>query len=149
MELKQSIIINRPIEEVFDVATCHERCVVWRGPIVGAKKTSPGPVGVGTTYRHTLGFLGLTTEAEPVITAWEPPYRAEFENQTGPAVYKSAFTCETVEEGTKLTTGINLEIGGLFRHMPEGLVKTAAFRQHRADLNTLKEMMESGTEIKV
>ena len=149
MELQQSIIINRPIEEVFDVATCHERCVVWRGPIVGAQKTSDGPAGVGTRYRHTLAFLGQTVEAEPVITAWEPPHRAEFENRKGPAAYKSAFVLEPVAEGTKLTTGIQLEISGIFRHIPNVFVKQAAYRQHKADLQSLKELMESGIEIKV
>lgn len=149
MELQQSIIINRPIEEVFDVATCHERCVVWRGPIVGAQKTSDGPTGVGSSYRHTLTLLGQQVETEPVITAWEPPHRAEFENRKGPATYKSVFVLEPVEEGTKLTTGIQIEIIGIYKHIPNVLVKQAAYRQHKADLQSLKELMESGTEIKV
>lgn len=149
MELKQSIIINRPIAEVFDIATCHQRCVVWRGPIIGAQKTTPGPVGVGTTYHHSLSLLGVNIEAHPVITAWRPPYRAEFENTTGPAAYKSVFTLEPTPYGTKLTTAIELDIVGLFKHIPQVLFKQAALRQHQADLQTLKELMESGTEIKI
>lgn len=149
MEAKQSIIINRPIEEVFDVATCHERCVVWRGPIADAKKTSDGPAGVGTSYHHTLTFLGQSVAAEPVITVWDPPYRAEFENHKGPATYKSEFVCEPVEQGTKLTTGIQLEISGIFRHIPDVLVRQAAMRQHKSDLQALKDLLENGIEIKV
>jgi carbon monoxide dehydrogenase subunit G len=149
MEAEQSIIINRPIEEVFDVSTCYERCVVWRGPVVGAEKTSNGPVTVGTTYRHKLSLLGKTIETEPVITAWEPPHRAEFVNRKGPAIYKSAFILEPDGEGTKLTTCIQLEFGSIFTHIPDGIVKQIAMRQHKADLETLKELMENGTEIKV
>ena len=50
--LVHTITINRPVEEVFDVATCQQRCVIWRGPITLAKKTTDGPVDVGTSYEH-------------------------------------------------------------------------------------------------
>jgi uncharacterized protein YndB with AHSA1/START domain len=142
------VIINRPIEEVFDVATCQERCVVWRGPIVATEKTSDGPVGVGSTYRHNVKFLGVTVEAAPVITAWEPPHRAAFENRSGPISYDSTFTLEDTGQGTRLTTVIQAKPGGAFKHIPERLVHGAITRQHRADLESLKELMENGTEIK-
>jgi hypothetical protein len=144
-----NIIINRPIEEVFDVATCLERCVVWRGPIVAAKKTSDGPVGVGTTYQHKVKFLGVAFEAAPVITGWEPPYRATFETRSRPLSYQATFTLEATEQGTKLTTAVQPELGGAFKHIPEKLVHKAITRQHRSDLESLKELMESGTAIKV
>lgn len=144
-----NILINRPIEEVFDVATCQERCVVWRGPIVATQKTSDGPAGVGSTYQHKIKFLGITVEAAPVITAWEPPYRAAFANRSGPISYDSTFTLEATEQGTKLTTVIQAEPGGAFKHIPEKLVHKAITRQHRSDLESLKELMESQTTIQV
>jgi uncharacterized protein YndB with AHSA1/START domain len=147
--LVQSIVINRPIEEVFDVATCQERCLVWRGPILATKKSSDGPVGVGSTYEHKVKFLGITVEAKPVITAWEPPHRAEFENRTGPVSYDSTFTFEVTEQGTKVTTRIQAKPGGAFGHIPERLVHSAITRQHKADLEALKELLENATEIKV
>ncbi len=107
----ESIVINRPIAEVFDVATCQERCVIWRGPIISTARTSTGPVGVGSTYSHQVKFLGITVEAAPTITVWEPPYRAEFENKIGLVTYHSTFVCEEVDGGTKLTTTIRAETG--------------------------------------
>src|SRR5262245_51482933 len=140
-----SITINRPIEEVFDVATCQERCVVWRGPITVATKTSDGPVTVGTTYEHQVKFLGITLVARPVIRVWEPPHRAEIENKTGPVTYYLTFTCEATNGGTLLTTIIKAEIRGAFKNIMDDLVHQAIIRQHAGDLETLKALLESET----
>jgi uncharacterized protein YndB with AHSA1/START domain len=43
-----SIVINRPIEEVFGFLTNLENDAKWRREQVDAKKTSEGPVGIGT-----------------------------------------------------------------------------------------------------
>lgn len=145
----ESILINRPIEEVFDVATCQERCLVWRGPILATKKTSDGPAGLGSTYEHKVKFLGITVEAAPVITGWQPPNRADFENRSGPVSYDSTFTFEETAEGTIMTTRILAQPGGAFRHIPDRLVHSAITRQHKADLESLKELLETETEIKV
>ena len=145
----QSIVINRPIEEVFDVATCQERCLIWRGPIFATNKTSDGPVGVGSTYDHKVKLLGVTVEAKPVITVWEPSHRAVIENRSGPVSYESTFTFETTDQGTKMTTSILAQPGGAFKHIPDSLVYKAISRQHQADLEALKELLESETEVKV
>lgn len=145
----ESIIINRPIDEVFDVATCQERCVVWRGPIFATQKTSDGPAGVGSTYEHKVKFFGITVEAAPVIKSWEPPYRAVIENRSGPVNYDSTFTFEETDDGTKMTTHIQAQPGNVFGHIPLRLVHSALTRQHKADLAALKELLESGTEVKV
>jgi polyketide cyclase/dehydrase/lipid transport protein len=147
--IMQSITINRPIEEVFDVATCQERCVVWRGPITIAAKTSEGPVTVGTTYEHQVKFLGITLVARPIIRVWEPPYRAEFENNDGPVKYYLTFTCEAKNGGTLLTTIIKPEIHGAFKHIADEIVHQAIMRQHASDLETLKNLLESETLVAV
>jgi hypothetical protein len=144
-----SITINRPIAEVFDVATCQERCVVWRGPITVATKTSGGPVTVGATYEHQVKFLGITLVARPVVTVWEPPHRAEIENKSGPVIYHLTFTCEAMNGSTKLTTTIQPEIRGAFKHIMDDLVHKAIMRQHAGDLETLKNLLESETPVKV
>lgn len=142
--VEHSIVIARPIEEVFDVATCQRRCVVWRGPIVATAMTSDGPVGVGSTYRHEVKFLGVKIQAAPQIVAWEPPHRAEIENHTGPVTYHLTFTLDTVDPGTKLTTVIKANIGGALEHLlPDTLLHKAISRQHEGDLQSLKDLLES------
>ena len=123
--------------------------MVWRGPIFATRKTSDGPVGVGSTFEHKVKFLGITVEARPVITAWGPPHRAEIENRSGPISYDSTFTFEATEQGTKMTSHIQAKPGGAFGHIPDRLVHSAMNRQHKSDLEALKELLETETEIKV
>ena len=144
-----TIMINRPIEEVFDVATCQERCVVWRGPITVAKKTSPGPVEVGATYEHTVKFLGISLVARPKVTVWDPPHRAEFINEAAPVTYHLSFNCEAKNGGTELTTRIEAQTRGAFTHIIDDLVHKALMRQQGGDLETLKMLMESESPITV
>jgi hypothetical protein len=59
------------------------------------------------------------------------------------------FTLEPAGDGTKMTTHIHAKPGGAFGHIPDRLVHSAITRQHKADLASLKELLETGTEVKV
>ena len=148
--LVQSIVINRPIEEVFDGATCQERCLICEDQLSPQARQAMAQLTWDQhIHAHKVSFLGITVDAEPVITAWEPPYRAEFENRTGPVHYDSTFTFEPTEQGTKMTTQILAQTGGAFRHIPDRLVQNTIARQHKADLAALKELLETETAITV
>ena len=67
-----SIIVNRPIEEVFAYVTDIERFPEWTSFVRRAEKTSDGPVGLATTLRTDLQFLGRQFTSEQVITEFVP-----------------------------------------------------------------------------
>jgi hypothetical protein len=46
-----------------------------------------------------------------------------------------------------MTTRNEAETGGAFRHIPDHLVHSAITRQHTADLEALKELLETETRI--
>jgi hypothetical protein len=54
---KQSVVINRPVEQVFVFVSDLENDPPWSGA-AGMRRTSPGPVGIGTTFRQRDRFLG-------------------------------------------------------------------------------------------
>jgi uncharacterized protein YndB with AHSA1/START domain len=64
-----SIVINRPIEEVFGFLTNLENDLKWRSEWVDASNTSRGSLGVGATFRSWLkdpnGVQGYRIRAEP------------------------------------------------------------------------------------
>ena len=82
-------------------------------------------------------------EARPVVTVWEPPHRAEFENNAGPITYHLTFTCKSRNGGTLLTTVIHAETHGTFKQVLDELVYQAVKRQHAGDLETLKGLLEN------
>ncbi len=144
----QSIVIQRPIEQVFDLASCLIRCSVWQSGIVSAEKVTDGPVGVGTTYRHQLKFLGTSAETHPTITVWEPPRRLEFQDLSAQVPFGAVYTFEVVDQGTRFTAVVTGDTTGKFIHYGETFAQRALMRQYETDLQTLKELLESGKRVK-
>jgi polyketide cyclase/dehydrase/lipid transport protein len=64
---ESSIVINRPLVEVFAFLSDLENNLKWRTGMIEAKKTSAGPIGVGTTYRMSNNLFGRRVEGEAVV----------------------------------------------------------------------------------
>lgn len=146
--LTTSIVILRPIAEVFDLASCLIRCSVWQSTIVSAEKITDGPVGVGTTYRHQVKFLGALAETHPTITVWDPPYRLEFQDHSVRVPFDAVYTFEAVEGGTRFTAQVVGDTTGKFIQYGETFARRALLRQYESDLQTLKELLEGRKPVK-
>jgi uncharacterized protein YndB with AHSA1/START domain len=68
---ENTVIIQRPVEEVFAFLADFENLPKWNDAIVETTKTSPGPVAVGTTYRQIRSVPSRSEEGFEVI-AYEP-----------------------------------------------------------------------------
>jgi predicted FMN-binding regulatory protein PaiB len=66
------VTTRRAIEDVFAFLADFENVPTWNYAIVETKKTSQGPVGVGTTYRQIRSISGRSEEGFKV-TAFERP----------------------------------------------------------------------------
>lgn len=145
-----SIIINRPVEEVFDVATCLESCVNWQGSVINAQKLTQGPTAVGSSFHHQYKFMGIRGETHPKVILYEPPHRFGFENDGDSLHFKAFFTFEPVEGGTRFTINIESEDSpGVVKNMAVSLVRGAVKRQFESDLHALKDMMENEVKVKI
>ncbi len=58
IEIEKSAVINRPVEEVFAYVTDVENEPQWISEVAEVRKTSDGPMGVGSTYDNIVHFLG-------------------------------------------------------------------------------------------
>ena len=89
-----TIVINRPIEEVFAFLTTPGNSVLWQGNVVGATQTSEGPRDVGTTGQVTAQFLGKTIESNWEITEHELNRKTALKSTSGPITYEQSTTLE-------------------------------------------------------
>src|SRR5215211_2653965 len=71
---QNTVTIRRAIDDVFAFLADFENVPTWNYAIVETKKTSPGPVGGGTTYRQMRPIPGRSEEGFKV-TAFEPTSR--------------------------------------------------------------------------
>lgn len=102
MIIEHTIEIERPIEEVFEVATCRQRCVVWSSSH-NSQMESDEPAHVGSIFTGEVHLANQVFSYRSVITESEPPH---------------SFAYKTLEglEATNCYSFTSTERGTLFHH---------------------------------
>jgi hypothetical protein len=145
VRLEHSVVIARPLEAVFAFAADFANDAQWSAAVKRSERVSTGSLAVGTTLRHVTELLGQRVDAIGVVTELEPDQRACLRTQSGPIPHLDCRAVEQVEGGTRLTIAIDAELSGVFK-MAEPMVRSAGLQQLRADLDRLKELLESGRD---
>ncbi len=139
---ENTVIIRRPVEDVFAFLADFENVPKWNYAIVETRKVSPGPVGVGTTYRQTRSVPSRSEEGFQV-TVFEPPSRLEVQGQLGPFTARVTYVLEPTGGGTRLTNAVELGSSGLLM-LVAPLATSRVKRAVAANLDTLKQLLEQG-----
>ena len=144
-----SVVINRPIEEVFENATCLRSCVRWMTTMTAADKVTEGNVGVGTMYQHKAKFMGINVDTYPTIRKYDPPKELVFGDPNSIVPYEVAFTFTPVEGGTRFDVTLESGSKGLINGIARPILNKAFTRQMQSDMDTLKELLEGGVRVKI
>ena len=143
IKIENSVVINRPIDEVFEFMANSENDPQWSSGAQEVIKTSEGPTGVGTTYTTVSRFLGRRLEATVEYTAYEPNKRLAGKATSGPILFQFENTFEPAAEGgTKVTVSSEGDVGGFFK-LAEPLVARMLQRQVDTDTANLKDLLEA------
>jgi hypothetical protein len=105
---QNTVTIRRAIDDVFAFLADFENVPTWNYAIVETKKTSPGPVGVGTTYRQ-IRSIPDTSEEGFEVTAFEPTSRLEVHGNIGHFIATISYLLTPTGDGTRLTNVVNLK----------------------------------------
>jgi uncharacterized protein YndB with AHSA1/START domain len=144
-KVEGTVVINRPIDEVFTFLTTPGSSARWQGMVLESKLTSEGPVGVGTTGKSSSQFLGRRMESTWEITEHELNRKTAYKSTSGPVPYENSATLESVDEGTKVTLVGEYEVGGFFK-LAEPIIARMGQRQADADFANLKDLVEAQGE---
>ncbi len=140
--VETSIIIARPVQTVFEFMTNPEKAPQWRPAVLEERVISAGPVGVGTTIRRVVQFLGRRIERDAQITEYAPNEKVSF--KTGSLFPVAAtYAVEAAGAGTKLTAAFEAEMSGFFRPAAPLLVRMVRARIE-GQLTNLKNRLEAG-----
>ncbi len=142
VNMEVSVVINRPLGEVFAKLTDLENNERWRSGTIQAEKTSAGDVGVGTTYRMVNSAFGRRMEGEAEVTEFEPNRRFVTKNRSGVPI-ETERIFEPVEGGTRVTFTVKAELAGFFQ-LAEPLVAGMGKRRLESDVADLKDLLEAG-----
>jgi uncharacterized membrane protein len=144
MRVEESVEINRPLQEVFDYAADPENLPEWSGLVLEVRKETQGTLmEEGARYTTVAKFLGRSFETPYEVSVHDPPRRHTDKSLGGPFPQEYTHTFEEMEGGrTRFTQVSEGEPGGFFR-LAGPLLERAGRRQFRADLETLKDLLEA------
>jgi uncharacterized protein YndB with AHSA1/START domain len=138
---ENTVMIARPIEDVFAFLSDLENVPKWNYAIVETRKVSAGPVGVGTVY-HQVRSVPSRSEERLEITAYTPPRKLALQGQLGPFRSRLFYALDATPEGTRVTNTVEVELRG-----PGRLLARVAVPRVReavaANLRKLKELLEA------
>ncbi len=138
-----SIVINRPVGEVFGFLSNMKNNMKRRTSQQEVKKLSEGPIGIGTTYRMVNHVLGrqLVTEAEVIEYEPDRKFTTRDQSETFPVTGRRIF--EAVEEGTRVTLILQADPSGVFK-IAAPVFASIAKRSIESDAANLKDLMGAG-----
>ncbi len=143
MRIEETVEIDRPLEEVFDYVANPENLPVWSSIVLEVHKEAQGELREGDRFTTVAKFLGRRFETPMEVTSHEPPRQHSDRSTGGPFEQEYTYTFEQTAGGpTRLTQVAEGEPGGFFR-LVGPLLEMAGKRQFRADLQTLKDLLEA------
>jgi uncharacterized membrane protein len=140
-QFKTSLVIHRPVEDVFAFVSNYQNSPKWVSGAMEHKKISEGPIGVGTVIRTTGRAMGQRIEATRIVTAYEPNVKYAFKSEYRQVPLTSTFLFEPVQSGTRLTVVVEGEPTGLFKAATP-LILGMLQQQFEGDLRRLKRLLE-------
>jgi carbon monoxide dehydrogenase subunit G len=136
-------VIDRPIEEVFAFLADGTNDPKFSPRVLEIEKTTDGPPGVGTVYKSTVKDAGMKTKREFKLTAFDPPTRIRWAEQSKNLVMAPEGGYDLAPEGagTRLTVYNVLEGHG-FGKLLEGF----ALRQARKTADDFAASIKAAVE---
>ena len=142
LRLEHSVIIDRPVDEVFAFLSRIENDRRWQPEIQGSTLTSSGPLGVGSTFRETRNVGGRVVTWNMRVTAFEPPRRLCIKSVGGTLPYRGCRTFEPVPGGTRIVETSEARLPLALRPFHDRLKRVS--EQSVADAyHKLKALLES------
>jgi uncharacterized membrane protein len=142
MKVEKTVIIKKPVAEVFAYALNNENATKWQGGVV-SMQIDEGPDNVvGSRYTEVRKFLGQEMKTTLEITAFTENLKWAAKVIKGPVPYEVTMTYTAVPEGTKVTTLVEGEPKGFFK-LAEAIVASTLEKSLEEDQNRLKDLMES------
>jgi hypothetical protein len=139
--LQQSVVVNRPPAEVFTFVSDLENDPPWSGA-AELRRTSPGPLGVGTTFRQRDRFLGRPLELSMAVVGYQSNHQIALRATSRGLSLAGARTVQPVGAATRLTVTGGGHARGVLR-LAEPLLVAAGRRRLRRQLGSLKRLLEA------
>lgn len=138
INIEKSVVIDRPVEEVFAYVTDGSKAPNWQG---GLEAVEGQASTVGSQYTEVRKFMGREMRSVLEITAFEPNTKWGAKVVKGPVPYEVSVQLEPQDGSTRMTTRVDGEPTGFFK-VAEGMVKSQLEKSIEEDSQRLKKILE-------
>ena len=148
MRAGTSIVVERPIEDVWSFVANIENMDRWVVGVSEPRMSNGRDMGVGATYTSKYAHAGKTHTIDYEVTGYEPPRHFATQSTEGPFPFQGELDLERAGQGTKVTNTIDAGSDGLFTTITFALlgplVRIMMRRQLHKELVALKTTLEAG-----
>jgi uncharacterized protein YndB with AHSA1/START domain len=140
--IEGEIVINRPVEAVFDFVADERNEPRYNPRMLRAEKLSPGPVGLGSRFRAEM-----TSRRRPVVmtienTGYERPRRLASTTYLSTMDIRGTLTFDPAPGGTRMRWAWDVRPRGLLKLLTR-VVARIGERQEQAIWTNLKRLLEA------
>jgi hypothetical protein len=136
------IIIDRPVEEVFDVVADARNEPRYNPLVRNAVQTTPGGIGRGTRFREETIMLGRPVATFIEHTNYERPRRLVSAIHMATMDVRGNLTFDPVPGGTRMRWAWDLKPRGVFRLLTPLIARTGP-RLEATNWTNLKRFLEA------
>ena len=140
-KVETSIVVNRPVGEVFQFISVNENALQWQPGLLEARVTND-VTGVGRAWIDVVQFLGQRLEVPFRVTDWQADRKIAFQSTGGPIPMQGSYAFEPAGDGTRVTFLLTGEPGGFFK-LAEPVLMQILQRQWQTNLANLKDVLEA------
>jgi len=138
-----TIVLNVPIEQVFEFVTDIENLPNWAGAFDDVRDFSGNPVSVGTSWTSVSKFMGREVISQCEMTQFDPPNKLIFSIANMAGDGDNIWTLEKLgDTQTRFTLRLKGKAKGI-AVMAVGLIRSQADKQMNGDLAKLKTTLEA------
>lgn len=144
VEVDGEILIERAVDEVFDFVANQENEPQYNPQMRVARRTSEGPIGIGTTFHAEMTGRKRVVPMTIRVTEFERPRRIRERVEMRSMDLTGGLDFEPTDDGTRMRWHWDLRPNGVLRFMGP-LVASMGRRQERRIWTGLKRLLESRT----
>lgn len=142
VDISDTITINRPVEEVFAYVVDVTNDPSWHTDVIEARKTSEGPIGVGTSWHARFKPSMGVSEGDMDVVEFEANQRQVMHGLIGPMEPTLTYLVEPANGGTRFTRSVQINVSGWMRVMTP-LMGIMARKNSARFVKNLKQVLES------
>jgi len=138
--VSSSIVINQPVDKVFDYITNVANHTAWQAGILSATITPNGPVALGSTYHYTTEVMGRRYETQTQVSAFEQNKKWATKTIGVPRSVETVYLFEAIENTTRMT--ISMDLTGGYPAAAESMVKAQMQKNFDEQGQRIKKTLE-------